>query len=285
MSHLIVTQAPHIHSKLTTRKIMLDVLIALTPAAVASILIFGLQALLVVVVSVACCFAFELLCGVIFGRRAASLDLSTCVTGLILALTLPATIPLWQVAVGAFVAIVGAKHAFGGIGKNPLNPAATARLLLSLVFSGSFFVRISSDATILDHFLGTSGSALGACAPALLLGAVYLLVRRVITWETPVIFTAIIALAALILGRNPANAVLLGAALPVACFMLTDTTTSPLTAWGRVVYAAVGGVLAAVCGHIFNADSGVYLAVLVTNLTTPFIDMITFPTALGSSKK
>ena len=290
MTHLIVSEAPHIHGKLTTRGVMLNVLIALMPAVVAVTVINGLRALLVVAVSVACCAAFEYICCIIFKRKSAALDLSACVTGVILALTLPATIPLWQVAGGAFAAIVIAKQAFGGIGKNALNPAAMARLLMGLIFSGSFkFYALDgiSRVTTLGLLLGVyTNTIIGVYATALLLGAAFLVVRRIITWEAPVFFTAAATLAAFALGNASVSTVLSGGILLAACFMATDTVTSPLTFWGRVIYAALGGAAAVLLKRFYgNGDDGIYLAILLINIASPLLDYLTHPRALGAPSR
>jgi len=199
--------SPHIHSGKSTSGIMMDVLISLLPATIAGAVIFGLRALLVVAVCVAACVAFEALFNKLMKQHQTIGDFSAMVTGLLLALNLPANIPLWQCVIGSLFAIVVVKCLFGGIGCNPVNPAITARVFMLIAF-GSMTVQafptvvdtvasatplgLSDKAelpSLLDMFLGLKGGAIGeTCGLALLLGFIYLLVRHVITWHVPVAF-------------------------------------------------------------------------------------------------
>ncbi|MBQ8847221.1 MAG: RnfABCDGE type electron transport complex subunit D, partial [Lachnospiraceae bacterium] len=204
---LKLSVSPHIHSGQSTAGIMRDVLISLLPATIAGTVIFGLRSLLVVVVCIAACVGFEALFNFITKKDQTIGDFSAAVTGLLLALNLPANIPLWQCVIGALFAIVVVKCLFGGIGCNPVNPAITARVFMLIAF-GSMTVQAFptvvdtvSSATplslgegakmpsLLDLFLGLNGGAIGeTCVLALVLGFVYLLVRRVITWHVPVAY-------------------------------------------------------------------------------------------------
>ena len=203
MNHqLTLSVSPHIHSGRSTRRIMLDVLIALLPATAAGAVIFGLRSLLVVAVTVAACVGFEALFNLAAKKPIPVGDLSAAVTGLLLALNLPANIPLWQCVIGALFAMVVVKGLFGGLGANPVNPAITARVFMLVAFGtmakAAFPVDAVSSATplaseeatsLMDLFLGNHGGAIGeTCAAALLLGGIYLIVRRVITWHIPVAF-------------------------------------------------------------------------------------------------
>ena len=215
MSKLTVTSSPHIFTPRTTRSIMLDVLIALLPAAVASVILFGFSSLMVILTCMAAAVLSELVFNLICKKEQTIGDLSSAVTGLLLALNLPATIPLWQAALGAIFAIVVVKCLFGGIGQNFANPAITARIFLLLSFSGTMTAAVfpqNADVvsgatplgvlsgqegtlpTYLDLFLGKCGGALGeTCALALLVGGIYLVIRGVITWHTPVVFIATVS--------------------------------------------------------------------------------------------
>ena len=208
MSKLIMSPSPHFFSGNTTQRIMLDVIIALAPAMVASVINYGLRSLLVITVCVAVCVLAEWIFEKICKKENTISDLSAVVTGILLAFNLPVSIPIWQAVVGCLVAIVIVKQLFGGIGQNFANPAITARVVMLTAFSGSMTTWTFPDAvtgatplaliskgetdalpSYLDMFLGRHGGCLGeTCILALLLGGIYLLVRRVISWHTPVAF-------------------------------------------------------------------------------------------------
>ena len=195
---LHISVSPHIHSKRSTQKIMLDVLIALLPTTIAGAVIFGVSSLAVVAVCVAACVLSELLFNIIVKKQQTIGDLSAAVTGLLLALNLPANVPLWQAAVGSLFAIIIVKCIFGGIGRNVVNPAITARVFMLVAFSSLTSAAFPLDSTagatplvdlaegnaveLKDLLLGNVGGAIGeTCAVALLLGGIYLLIKRVIT--------------------------------------------------------------------------------------------------------
>lgn len=242
---LHVSSSPHIHSGKSTSKIMRDVLIALLPATVAGTIIFGLRSLLVIAVCVACCVLLEALFNLITKKAQTIGDLSAAVTGLLLALNLPANIPIWQCVIGCVFAILIVKCLFGGLGYNLVNPAITARVFM-LVSFGSMAVQAmptivdtvsgatplaqiaeGSSPMLLDLFLGTTGGAIGeTCALALLIGMAYLLIRRVITWHIPVSFVgSVFILSFFMEGFDVMKAlalVLSGGLLIGAIFMATD---------------------------------------------------------------
>ena len=242
MSNLTVTSSPHIYTPRTTSSIMLDVLIALMPAAVASVIIFGISSLFVILACVISAVAAEFVFNVICRKEQTIGDLSSAVTGLLLALNIPSTIPLWQASIGAIFAIIVVKCLFGGIGQNFANPAITARIFLLLSFSGTMTAAVfpqNADVvsgatplgvlsgqegtlpTYLDLFLGNCGGALGeTCALALLIGGIYLIVRGVITWHTPVVFIATVFLFSLVLGQDPVAEILSGGLFIGAFFMV-----------------------------------------------------------------
>ena len=290
-SVLLVSPAPHVRAKDTTQRIMLDVIIALCPALVASVLIFGFRALAVtalcVAVCVACEWGFEKLCK----RENTVADLSAVVTGILLAFNLPVSVPLWQAAFGSIVAIVVVKQLFGGIGKNFANPAITARIVMLLSFSGAMSdFAYKNDAvssatplaqmsageqmpSLWELFLGTHGGSLGeTCALALLIGFVYLLVRRVITWHTPVVFVATVFLFTLALGEDPTVHILTGGLLLGAIFMATDYSTTPTTKWGKVIFGLGCGFITVMIRVFGNYPEGVSFAILFMNILTPYIN-------------
>jgi electron transport complex protein RnfD len=308
---LFVSPAPHVRGRVSTAGIMRDVLIALAPAAVASAVIFGTRALAVIGVCAAACVFFEWGFERVLKRPDTSRDLSACVTGVLLAFNLPVSIPLWQAVLGSFVAIVLIKQLFGGIGKNFANPAITARIVLFLAFSGTMTHWVSeaprlvtasgvdavSGATPLTLlsagerlsnwtlFLGDHGGSLGeTCAAALLLGFVYLLIRRVITFETPVVYIGVVFLLSAAFGWNPVSAVLSGGLLLGAIFMATDYTTSPMTFWGRVIFGAGAGFLTVIIRVYGSYPEGVSYSILLMNILTPYINKLTEHKPLGGNR-
>jgi len=297
---LVVSPSPHIRSKNSTQRIMLDVILAMLPILVASVLIFGARALAVVAVCVVSCVFFEWGFEKLLKRENTVTDLSAVVTGMLLAFNLPASIPLWQAAFGSLVAIVVVKQLFGGIGKNFANPAIVARIVLLLSFAGSMSdFATKNDAissatplsggvmpSMIDLFLGKHGGSLGeTCALAILLGGVYLLVRRVISWHTPVVFIATVALLTFLLGENAAEHVLTGGLLLGAFFMATDYTTTPSTKWGKVIFGVGCGLITVLIRVFGNYPEGVSFAILFMNILTPYIEIWTRRRPLGGAKK
>ncbi len=303
-SVLLVSHGPHVRSKNTTQRIMLDVIIALLPALVASVLIFGWRALLVTAVCVLTCvlgeWLFELLCK----RQNTVSDLSAVVTGVLLAFNLPVGIPVWQAVFGSIVAIVVVKQLFGGIGKNFANPAITARIVMLLSFAGrmSDFSTVSdtvSSATpltalsageaapsLLDLFLGRHGGSLGeTCALAILIGGVYLLCRRVITWHTPVVFVGTVFVFTWLLGEDPMVHILTGGLMLGAFFMATDYSTTPPTKWGKVIFGVGCGLITVLIRVFGNYPEGVSFAILFMNILTPYISRWTRRKPFGGAKQ
>ena len=288
-NQLTLSVSPHIHSGRSTRRIMLDVLIALLPATIAGAVIFGLRSLLVVAVTVAACVGFEALFNLLAKKPIPVDDLSAAVTGLLLALNLPANIPLWQCVVGALFAMVVVKGLFGGLGANPVNPAITARVFMLVAFASmtkaAFPVDAVSSATplaseeatsLMDLFLGNHGGAIGeTCAAALLLGGLYLIVRRVITWHTPVAFIGTVFLASFFMDGMDATAalaaILSGGLLIGAIFMATDYVTSPVTPMGRLFFGIGAGLITFLIRYFGVYPEGVSFAILFMNIITPYI--------------
>ena len=290
-NQLTLSVSPHIHSGRSTRRIMLDVLIALLPATVAGTVIFGLRSLLVVAVTVAACVVIEALFNLAAKKPIPVDDLSAAVTGLLLALNLPANIPLWQCVIGALFAMVVVKGLFGGLGANPVNPAITARVFMLVSFGtmakaafptlvdtvSSATPLASEEATSLtDLLLGLHGGAIGeTCAVALLLGGIYLLVRRVITWHVPVAFIGTVFVASFLAEGMDVTAalaaVLSGGLLIGAIFMATDYVTSPSTPWGKIIFGLGAGFITFMIRELGIYPEGVSFAILFMNIITPYI--------------
>ena len=310
MEKLHVSASPHIHSGRSTQKIMLDVIIALLPAIIAGVVVFGLRALLVIAVCVGISVLSEFLFNLIVKKDQTIGDLSAIVTGLILALNIPANAPLWEVGVGAVFAIIVVKCLFGGIGKNVVNPAATARVFMLVAFSSltkaAFPQNMSVDAVsgatplamlaegevppLMDLFLGNIGGAIGeTCTLALLIGGVYLLIKKVIMWHTPVAFIGTAFLFTLALeGGNVETAlawILSGGLFLGAIFMATDYVTSPATPFGRIVFGVGAGLLTVVIRFWGVYPEGVSFAILLMNILNPFIDSLTARKLFGGKKK
>ncbi len=281
--------SPHIHSGRSTHGTMRDVIIALLPVTVAGTVIFGLRSLLVVAVCVACCVGFEFLFNLITKKDQTVWDLSAAVTGLILALNLPANIPLWQCAIGSLFAIIVVKSLFGGIGHNLVNPAITARVFMLVAFgsmaksafpvdavAGSTPLASEQMPSLLDLFIGNHGGAIGeTCAGALLIGGIYLLVRKVITWHIPVVFIATVFVFSFLMeGFDAVGAlslVLSGGVMIGAFFMATDYVTSPPTPWGKVIFALGAGLITCLIRYFGVYPEGVSFAILFMNILNPYI--------------
>lgn len=305
MDKLQVSVSPHIHGKKTTSNIMLDVIIALLPASVAGVIIFGLRALAVIGVTVAAAVVSELLFNIIVKKQQTIGDLSAVVTGLLLALNLPANLPLWQAAVGAVFAIVVVKCIFGGLGKNIVNPAITARVFMLIAFgsmtSAAFPLDSTASATplaimaqgdsveLLDLFLGNTGGAIGeTSAAALLLGGIYLIAKRVISWHIPVVFIGTAFLGSFIVTGDVTESlalILAGGLFIGAFFMATDYVTSPSTSLGKVIFALGAGVITILIRHYGNYPEGVSFAILLMNIVNPFIDGKMKRKVFGGGKK
>ena len=283
-NQLTLAVSPHIHSGRSTRRIMLDVIIALLPTTIAGAIIFGWTSLLVVAVTVASSVIFEVLFNLVAKKKQTVGDFSAVVTGLLLALNLPATIPLWQCVVGALFAIVVVKGLFGGLGSNPVNPAITARVFMLIAFgslgksplplsqqtvdavTGATPLATEEAESLADLFLGNHGGAIGeVCALALLLGLGYLLIRRVITWHIPVAFVGTVFIGAI--------------------FMATDYVTSPATPWGKIIFGVGAGVLTFLIRYFGNYPEGVSFAILFMNIITPFISSWTRRRVFGKVGK
>ncbi len=308
---LVVAPSPHLRSGASTQDIMRDVLIALLPAVAASVVLFGLRALMLECICVAACMLAEYITRRILHRDNTVMDLSAAVTGLILALNLPVSInPIFAV-IGCIAAIVVVKQLFGGLGQNFVNPAATARVILLVSFPAAmsnwvepFYYKWSpvadavtsatplvqlgrgEEVSNLRLFLGIHGGCIGeTCVLALLIGFAYLLVRRVISPVIPLTFIGTVALCTLLLGDDPLAAVMTGGLMLGAIFMATDYTTSPVTPTGRWVFGIGCGLITVLIRQFGALSEGVSYAIVLMNVLVPHIEDLTRPKAFGTVKK
>lgn len=303
---LQISSSPHILTKKTTRNIMLDVVISLLPATAAGIVWFGLSAVWVILATVATAVFSEWIFNMIVRKKSTSLeDCSAVVTGLLLALNLPANVPIWQAVIGAVFAIIVVKCFFGGLGRNIVNPAITARVFMLVSFgsmaTAAFPVDSTAGATplvelangktpeLLDLFIGNHGGAIGeTCVLALLLGAIYLFARQIISWHIPVAFIgtvflftwAVVGDAMLALAWCLSGGLFLG-----AIFMATDYVTAPETGWGKLIFGIGAGVITVLIRFWGNYPEGVSFAILLMNILNPFIDSWTARKPFGGDKK
>lgn len=306
MSHkLQLSASPHIHTKSSTGKIMLDVIIALFPAFIAGTLLFGARAALVVATCIATAVLSEAIFNIIVKKEQTIGDLSAVVTGLLLGLNLPANIPLWQAAVGAVFAIVIVKCCFGGLGCNMVNPAITARVFMVISFGAMATTAFPVDTVagptplaVIDRsvmpqldvlFWGKIGGTIGeTCVPALLIGFIYLLVRKVITWHLPVTYILTSYLFTLAVFNGNAMMALAdimsGGLLLGAIFMATDYVTSPSTPWGKVIFGVGAGIITVVIRIWGIYPEGVSFAILLMNILNPYIEKWSALKVFGGKK-
>ena len=305
---LVISASPHIDSGATTRKIMGDVLIALLPALIAAVIIFGWRALLVTAVCAAACVFFEWGFEKLCHKPSTIGDLSAVVTGVILAYNLPVSIPLWQAVFGCLVAIVAVKQLFGGIGKNFANPALVGRIVLFLSFSKTMTAWVFPDAVssatplallaagqkpeLLTLLLGNHGGCIGeTCKLALLLGGIYLMARRVISWRIPLTMIATVFVCFWVASGHIVGTVdsalyqiLSGGLFLGAFFIATDYATSPATPRGQLLYGVGCGVLTVLFRYNGLFPGGVTYAILLMNAAVWLIDRYTAPRRFGAVK-
>ena len=313
MEKLIISSSPHIHTKRTTQGIMRDVLIALLPATVAGVVLFGIKALITILVCVATSVISEFLFNLICKRKQTISDLSAAVTGLILALCLPTSVQVWHCIVGSVFAIVIVKCLFGGIGCNFANPAATARVFLLIAFATSVGGGVATNfadadlvatatpleiikyesgtalPSLLDMFLGNRMGAIGeTCALALILGGIYLIVRKVIHWQIPVIYVSTVFVLSLIIKQDLTVALyeILGGGLMIAAFfMITDYVTTPINKLGKMVFALGCGIITVLIRFWGSYPEGVSFAILLMNIISPYIEKLCAKKPLGKVGK
>ena len=303
MQKLIVSPSPHTHCKMTTQKIMLNVIIALCPAIISSGFIFGLRAVFLILICVSTALVWETLFNLITKKPNTISDLSAAVTGILLAFNLPPSLPFWMAAIGTFIAIVVVKCLFGGLGQNFANPAIVGRIVLMLSFTNAMTnwtlplslqtsdvttgatPLVSSNAEYLDLFLGKTGGCLGeTCALALIIGGLYLVIRRIISPITPLFFLLTVEIFSIAAGFDPLYQILSGGILLGAIFMATDYVTTPITMWGKVIFGIGCGTITCIIRFYASMAEGVSFSILIMNILTPYIDMITKAKPVGISK-
>lgn len=302
-----VSSSPHVRAKDTTARIMLYVIIALLPASVFGIWNFGFRALLLIAVCIATCVVSEWLFELIIHKKSTISDLSAVVTGLLLALNLPVSLPVWQAVLGSVFAIVIVKMLFGGLGQNFMNPALGARCFLLVSFAGTMtnfncdaytgatplaMMRNGESVDTMKMLIGTTSGTIGETSTiAILVGAIILILLGVIDLTIPGTYIVTFVVFILLFGGqgmdwNYVTAQLCGGGLMLgAFFMATDYVTSPITPLGKVVYGILLGVLTGLF-RIFGANAeGVSFAIILSNLLVPIIEKFTIPRAFGQKKE
>lgn len=304
---LNVSTSPHVRSSATTSSIMCDVLIAMAPAALFGIYHFGFRAFLIMAVCVATSMLTEYIYESAMKKPITIMDFSAAVTGLILALNMPVYIDLWIPALGCVFAILVVKQLYGGLGQNFMNPALAARCFLLISFAGKmtqFFPDGVSGATplaalkagetvnLMNMFVGTVPGTIGETSViALLIGAAYLLARKVITWRIPFTYIGTLAVFALIFGGRGfdltyvAAQICGGGLIFGAFFMATDYVTSPITPVGQIVFGVCLGILTGIFRIFGPSAEGVSYAIIFCNLLVPLIEKVTIPAPFGREAK
>lgn len=298
-----VSSNPHIRASHTTGRIMMTVLIALMPAAVFGIFNFGMDALVTILFSMASCVATEYIYEKLMHKKITISDCSAAVTGLLLALNLPASVPWWIPVLGGIFAILIVKQLFGGLGQNFMNPALTARCFLLISFTGRMttftydgiagatplgLLKSGESVDVLSMFLGTTGGAIGETSTlAILIGAAFLLWKKVISLRIPGMHLGVFAIFVILFGGHGLDlsylaAQLCGGGLMLAAFfMATDYVTSPITKKGQLIYGGILGILTGLFRIFGNSVEGVSYAIIFSNLLVPLIDRVTIPKAFG----
>ncbi len=301
MSKMNLSVSPHIRSTRTTQNIMLDVIIALIPALIASVVLYGIRALLLTVISSGACVFFEYAYEKILKRPVTVSDLSAVVTGMLVAFNVPVSMPVWMLIVGDLAAIILAKQLFGGMGCNFMNPALVGRIVMMFSFttaittySGSAgLVDAATTATPLanpggyaftDLLLGLHGGVLGeTCAAALILGGIYLCVRGVIKPIIPLVYIGTtFVLTWLFGGAAPLQSIFAGGLMLGAIFMATDYVTSPITDKGKVIFGIFLGLITTVIRLFGNYAEGVTFAIILGNIIVPYINDLTETKPIGA---
>ena len=318
---LTISSSPHVHAPITTKTIMRDVLIALAPALIGSVVFFGFRALAVTLVSVAAAVGFEWLWCRLMKCDDKTYDLSAVVTGVLLAFVCPPTIPYWMIIIGDLFAIILVKMLFGGIGKNFVNPALAGRaFMFSWPAAMSNWVKVGfensagllstadavtaatplsfmhqgnlPDVSVADAFLGNVGGCIGETSALLLLiGFVYLLWRKVLTVRIPLAYIGTVTVLAFLFPQGNdrvqwmAYQLFTGGLMLGAIFMATDYVTSPVTKLGQVVYGIGCGVLTVLIRYFGGYNEGVSYAILIMNCCVVLLDRIGRPTKFGAPKK
>lgn len=300
MEKLTVSPSPHIRDNITTSKVMTHVLIALCPALIFSAIIFGGRALMLTGFCMITAIIWEKLCNIVMKRKDTTSDLSAAVTGMLLAFNLPVTFPYWMAAIGTFVSIVIVKQLFGGLGQNFANPAIVGRIVLMLSFTPEmtswavpFYDSkdIVTGATPLvtkaesyyDLFFGNVGGCLGeVSACALLIGGLYLCATRIITPHCPVAFIGTVFIFSYLAGEDGIYQILAGGVMLGAIFMATDYVTTPTTRSGKIIFGVGCGIITCVIRFYGSYAEGVSFSILIMNILTPYINMITKKKPVGA---
>ena len=309
---LKISASPHVRDRKTTSSLMLDVIIALLPASVFGVYNFGTKAFVLILTCIASCIFFEWGVEMLLHRNSTVKDFSAVVTGMILALNMPATIPLWIPALGGVFAIIVVKQLYGGLGQNFMNPALAARCFLLISFAGkmsSFTLDGVTTATPLNvmktawkagesnlgvdlmaMFIGKIPGTIGEVSVvALLIGAAYLVFKKVISLRIPLTYIVTVAVFVFIFGRQDLNFVLAhicgGGLIFGAFFMATDYVTSPITPKGQIVFGILLGVLTGTFRLFGGSAEGVSYAIIISNLMVPLIERYTLPVAFGKEGK
>lgn len=310
MNNLVISSSPHFRAPTVTKTLMTDVAISLAPAFLAAVWVFGARAFILTAVCVAACVLFEYAYRRLCGLPQTIGDMSAVVTGILLAFNLPVTMPFWQAAIACFAAIVIVKQLFGGIGKNFANPAIVGRIVLLISFATnmtswqtpSWYITPDTvtSATPLalskagavaelpgyyDLFIGQIGGSMGeTCKLALLLGGVYLVIKKVITITTPLAFMGSVFIFSWMFGADPVFHLLSGGVILGAVFMATDYATTPTTESGKLIFGIGCGLVTVVIRLYASYPEGVSFAILLMNLLTPHIDNLTAHKAFGGVK-
>lgn len=302
-----VSLAPYLRSKSTTQKMMLDVIIAMLPALAASIYFFGMNALMLTFVSVISCVVAEVFMQKLFKKKVTVSDLSAVITGILLAFNLPASAPWWMPVFGGFFAICIVKQIFGGIGSNFMNPALAARAAIMASWPGLITNYITPDGvasatplqlmkagttgelpSLMDMAIGNIGGVIGeTCSILLVLGGIYLIVKKVIDWKIPCLYilTTTVLLAAFGVDISLLPYHILGGGLILgAFFMATDFVTCPVTPNGRIIFAIGCGIITAIIRVYGGMAEGVSYAIILMNTATPLIESLTTPKVFGEVK-
>lgn len=313
MANFVVSGTPHVRSKESIQSIMRDVIIALVPAAAAGIWFFGVKALILMVASIVSAVFFEWLYQKVMKKPVTISDLSAVVTGLLLAMNMPAAAPVWVAVVGSAFAIIFAKQLFGGLGQNFINPALAGRAFLlasyptemtSWTSAGNFGADavatatplaqlkggVMPDASFTDVLVGNIGGCIGeTCAIALIIGGLYLIAKHVISWKVPVIYIATVFILTAAIGRNglrvPAYEIFAGGLMLGAFFMATDYASSPVTPKGQIIFAVGCGLITTLIRIFGGYPEGVSYSILIMNLAVPLIERFTEPTIFGALPK
>ena len=312
MANFVVSGTPHVRSKESIQSIMRDVIIALVPATAAGIYYFGLRALILIVAAIISAVFFEWLYEKITKKPVTINDLSAVVTGLLLAMNLPASAPVWVAIVGSAFAIVFAKQLFGGLGQNFINPALAGRAFLLASYPTEMTTWVvpnglaadaatyatplaqlkngTLDASLGQLVLGQVGGTIGeTCAIALIIGGIYLLYKHVISWKIPVIYIATVFILFAVIGRHgmrmPLQEIFAGGVMLGGIFMATDYASSPVTPKGQVIFAVGAGLLTYLIRTFGGYPEGVSYSILIMNCCVPLIERFTEPTIFGALPK